>query len=116
MFGGTADTRPFIPFHPDAYELTVNLALSPDDAHSGGRLIGLFNSRVQAVVRPEGDATVHSSQLLHAVSKMTSGVRYSLILVSAHLPAPHVLRSVEHRHTIAPHTPGATVHPVPMLH
>jgi hypothetical protein len=80
------DTRPFIPFHPDAYELTVNIALSSDEAHSGGQLIGLFSGQVRALVRREGDATVHSSQLLHAVSRMTSGVRYSLILVSISPP------------------------------
>ena len=56
------------------------MALSSDEAHSGGRLLGVFNGRVQQVVRGEGEATVHSSKLLHGVTKMTSGTRYSLIL------------------------------------
>lgn len=74
-----AEERPFITFHPDAYEVTVNIALSADADHSGGRLVGLFNGKVQALVRPEGGATIHSSQLLHAVTRMTDGIRYSLI-------------------------------------
>ena len=73
------ETRPILKFHADAYELTVNIALSPDAGHTGGRLIGLFEGEVRALVRGEGSATVHSSSLLHAVSRMTSGVRYSLI-------------------------------------
>lgn len=74
------DTRPWIPFHPDAYEVTVNVALSSDAAHDGGRLLGVFDGRVQALERGEGGATVHSSRLLHAVSSMTRGTRYSLII------------------------------------
>mmetsp|Transcript_28203 Transcript_28203/g.90687 ORF Transcript_28203/g.90687 Transcript_28203/m.90687 type:complete len:105 (-) Transcript_28203:61-375(-) len=35
---------------------------------------------VQPLLRAEGDATVHSSRLLHAVSAMTGGTRYALIL------------------------------------
>ena len=74
------ETRPILKFHADAYELTVNVALSADAGHSGGKLIGLFRGQVRALERAEGDVTVHSSSLLHAVSRMTAGVRYSLIL------------------------------------
>lgn len=74
------ETRPILKFHSDAFELTVNVALSADAAHGGGKLIGLFAGEVRALDRKEGDATVHSSSLLHAVSRMTSGTRYSLIL------------------------------------
>jgi predicted 2-oxoglutarate/Fe(II)-dependent dioxygenase YbiX len=73
-------TRPILKFHADAYELTINVALSADAAHGGGRLIGCYSGRVRALERSEGDATVHSSSLLHAVSRMTYGVRYSLVL------------------------------------
>ena len=60
------DTRPWNPFHSDAYELTVNVALSDDDAHEGGRLLGVFGGAVQALQRAEGDATVRRSAT-HAV-------------------------------------------------
>ena len=73
------ETRPWILFHPDAYELTVNVALSSDDAHGGGHLLGVYDGGVRALLRCEGTATVHSSKLLHAVSRMTHGTRYSLI-------------------------------------
>ena len=73
-------TRPWIAFHPDAYELTLNVALSADDAHVGGKLLGIADGRVQVFERREGEATLHSSKLLHGVSRMTSGTRYSLIL------------------------------------
>ena len=73
-------TRPWIPFHPDRYEITVNVALSADVDHSGGRLLGVFGGAVQELLRSEGEATVHSSSLLHAVTRMTGGTRYSLIL------------------------------------
>jgi predicted 2-oxoglutarate/Fe(II)-dependent dioxygenase YbiX len=76
--------QPWTSFHFDNAETTVNVALSPDDDHSGGRLLGLFGGAVQSIERGEGEATVHSSSLLHGVSRMTGGVRYSLIMFFAH--------------------------------
>jgi hypothetical protein len=78
----STDTRPWIPFHTDAYEITVNVALSADNGHGGGRLLGAHGGKICALERAEGDATVHSSKLLHGVSAMTRGVRYSLIVFS----------------------------------
>ena len=48
--------------------------------HGGGRLLAVYGGRVHVIERPEGEATVHSSDLFHAVTAMTRGVRYSLIL------------------------------------
>ena len=76
----TADTRPWIPFHCDRAAVTVNVALSDDAAHGGGRLIAVVDEAVAPIDRVEGEATVHSSKLLHAVTCMTSGVRYALII------------------------------------
>ena len=66
----------------DAYEITVNVALGSDGDHRGGALLGAYGGAVRAIgPRGEGDATVHSSKLLHGVSAMAgSGVRYSLIV------------------------------------
>ena len=75
-----AGTRPWIPFHTDAYEVTVNVALGSDDAFGGGALLGVYGGEVRAICREEGDATVHSSKLLHGVTAMARGVRYSLIV------------------------------------
>lgn len=76
----SAGTRPWIPFHTDAYEVTVNVALGSDDAFGGGALLGVYGGEVRAICREEGDATVHSSKLLHGVTAMARGVRYSLIV------------------------------------
>jgi hypothetical protein len=76
----TRGTRPFIPFHCDKAAYTVNVACSDDALHEGGRLLCLLDGSLEELRRTEGEASVHPSSLLHAVSAMTSGVRYSLIV------------------------------------
>ena len=78
----TMETRPWIGFHTDAYEVTCNVALSDDDPEGGGRLLGVYGGAVQSMPRSEGSATVHSSKLLHAVASTRAGQmpRYSLII------------------------------------
>lgn len=76
----TPTTRPWFPFHKDRSALTVNVALSSDAAHGGGRLLGIFQGRVHRLEREEGCATVHPSTMMHAVSRMTHGARYALIV------------------------------------
>ena len=60
--------------------MTVNVALSDDAAHSGGRLIAVFDGSVRRLERKAGSATVHPSSLMHAVSRMGAGTRYALII------------------------------------
>ena len=74
------ETRPWIGFHYDSCAVTVNVALSDDDDHQGGRLLALLRGGMHVLSRQAGDATVHPSSVLHAVSAMEQGVRYSLIL------------------------------------
>ena len=76
----TRGTRPWIPFHCDSASVTVNVALNDDAEFGGGTLLGVHDGAVAAFAREEGEATVHPSTLLHAVTAMTAGVRYSLIL------------------------------------
>jgi len=77
----SVDTRPWIPFHTDAYEITVNVGLCDHDRPAGGVLLGAFGGEIRALRRDEGAATVHPSKLLHGVSAMKgAGVRYSLII------------------------------------
>lgn len=40
----------------------------------------LGGGRVCAIQREEGEATVHSSELMHAVARVGGAVRYSLII------------------------------------
>ena len=56
------------------------LALAPALALT---MVGVYGGGIHAIPRGEGDATVHSSSLLHAVSRMVRGVRYSLIMFFA---------------------------------
>jgi hypothetical protein len=74
------DTRPWIQFHCDRAAVTANIALRPDRLHEGGRLICVVDGELESVEREEGEATVHASSLLHAVTAMQLGVRYSLIV------------------------------------
>ena len=73
-------TRPLINFHRDGCAVTVNVALSDDAAHRGGRLLIVLSDGVRVLHREAGQATVHPSSVLHGVSAMESGVRYSLLI------------------------------------
>jgi predicted 2-oxoglutarate/Fe(II)-dependent dioxygenase YbiX len=64
-------------------EVTVNVALTDEAEHTGGRLLALYGGRVQEISRREGDATIHSSSLLHGVSRTVRGIRYSFIMFYA---------------------------------
>ena len=75
------DTRPWIGFHTDRSAVTVNVALASDGTHEGGRLHAIIGGAHTIVEREEGEATVHGDDLMHAVSAMRAGVRYSLVML-----------------------------------
>ena len=83
----TPESRPWHPFHQDRAAITVNVALSDDSAHGGGRLVGIFADGAAAFERREGTATVHLSRIVHGVTCMTRGVRHALIVFLGHEPA-----------------------------
>lgn len=60
--------------------MTVNVALCNDDDFDGGKLLTLCDRAIRRIDRREGEATVHASTLLHGVSRLRAGRRYSLIL------------------------------------
>ena len=74
------EERPWIQFHCDKAAFTCNVALADDALHDGGRLVCVAGGELHEIARREGEATVHRSSLLHAVSAMQCGVRYSMIL------------------------------------
>ena len=77
----TPNTRPWNPFHHDSAVVTVNVALSADADVDGGKLVAVGAADGLATIcRAEGEATVHDSRLLHAVTRTRAGTRYSLIL------------------------------------
>ena len=78
----SAGGRPWIPFHCDSARLTLNISLCSEADFDGGELLVAAGGRLRAVVRQEGEATVHASTLLHGVARMAAGpaARYSLII------------------------------------
>ena len=61
--------------------MTVNVALTSDTRDiEGGRLLGVYGGVIQPILRAEGEATVHSSSLMHGVTLVRRGTRYSLIM------------------------------------
>ena len=58
----------------------VNVALSADADVVGGKLMALCGGEIRSIEREEGEATVHDSSLLHGVSRVYDGLRYSLIM------------------------------------
>jgi len=77
-------TRPWFPFHFDGSILSMNVALNDDSEYRGGTLLAILHDEVRAFPRAEGTALVHSSALLHAVTCMREGVRYTLIVFFGH--------------------------------
>lgn len=75
-----APSRPWLPFHGDRARTTANISLSDPESHTGGCLLAAIDGAIVAIPRAEGQATVHNSALLHGVSKLTSGSRYSLLI------------------------------------
>ena len=73
-------SRPYIAFHSDVSSYTVNIALNEDSRFEGGRLLALSGDGLTVPSRALGTAILHSGNLVHGVSKIESGTRYSLIL------------------------------------
>jgi len=68
-----------IPFHRDHSLVVVNVALNDD--FDGAKLIFAEGERLSVPIRGRGDATVHDCTVVHAVSRLASGVRYNLYAV-----------------------------------
>ena len=76
----SSDTRPWINFHADAYSTTINIALDSSTTHEGGSLVAVADGKGETIER-QGEATVHDSRLLHAVTSIRGArIRHSLIL------------------------------------
>lgn len=73
-------TRRGLERHSDMADWSVNVALTSDEAHTGGRLRIFREGRVDEVVRRAGDATVHKGSVEHDVTPVTKGERASLIM------------------------------------
>ncbi len=73
------DTRAHIAFHTDVSSWTANVPLdAPDDA-SGGRLLMLYGGALRDEPRVQGEVLSHRNDLVHGVSRVERGERWSLI-------------------------------------
>ena len=74
--------RPFIPFHVDRSRFTVNVALEDSSLtrSSGGQLMAMYQGRLRAIARAQGEATIHGPDVLHAVAFAPGGTRSALVL------------------------------------
>jgi uncharacterized protein (TIGR02466 family) len=73
-------TRPYIAFHSDTSSYTINIALNDDSGFDGGKLLAVNGTTLKAPLHSRGTAILHTGNVVHGVSKVESGTRYSLIL------------------------------------
>ena len=70
----TRETRPWIGFHHDVSTVTINVALSDDRDHSGGRLHAIMDARHTVLwPRSEGEATAHGVRTRNTGSPTSHG-------------------------------------------
>ena len=75
-----------IGFHVDGSYATktAHVSLNDDTEYEGGRGVFYSQGQWQIAKRSRGTVTVHSRDILHGVTKLTSGTRYSLFVVDKH--------------------------------
>ena len=71
-----------IPFHlDDTTQQVMQVPLNGDDTYVGGRLVFASPQGTCVPVRPAGSATLHNCKIVHGVTALQTGVRYSLYVV-----------------------------------
>lgn len=73
-------------------DLSMTLFLSPPESYEGGELEVETPSGPQAIKLPAGQAFVYTTNLLHRVRPVTSGVRYAAVVWMQSLIADDQLR------------------------
>ena len=84
-----------IPFHCDGgyATKTVQVCLNQGFEYDGGRLVFYALGKLEVPQRRRGFCTIHDPNILHAVTRVTHGVRYSLFVVDkANTLGKNVLR------------------------
>jgi len=69
-----------INLHLDHSKKTMQVALNGDHEYVGGRLAYVTSKGLTIPSRTRGCATVHDNRIVHGVTRLESGVRYSLFL------------------------------------
>jgi hypothetical protein len=70
-----------INFHTDHSMLTMQVVLNDKSQYEGCDLVFVTSAGFQKPIRNAGSATIHDNTILHGVTKMTYGVRYSLFFL-----------------------------------
>ena len=80
--------RPFIGFHVDDCDATVNISLSDPLEFDGGKLLLIGQEMVLSPIRTLGDALIHPWYTCHAVTAVTKGERWTLIMFFSNMYPP----------------------------
>eukprot|EP00930_Biecheleria_cincta_P004941 TRINITY_DN105870_c0_g1_i1.p1 TRINITY_DN105870_c0_g1~~TRINITY_DN105870_c0_g1_i1.p1 ORF type:complete len:596 (-),score=95.95 TRINITY_DN105870_c0_g1_i1:112-1899(-) len=68
-----------INFHRDHALVTVNVSLNSDSEYKGGKLVVVTPEATTIFQRPAGHAAIMDTALVHGVTSLQAGFRYSLI-------------------------------------
>ena len=70
-----------IPFHVDVSRKTMQVAPNSESDYVGGRLAFVTAAGVKCPARSMGSATIHNREIVHGVTELCAGKRYSLFLL-----------------------------------
>merc|ERR1712048_1187917 len=77
----TEASKQCIPFHKDVPRQVLQVPLNSPDEYLGGRIVYVTNKGFESPARVAGSATIHDDSMIHGVTRMESGTRYSLFAV-----------------------------------
>tara|TARA_B110000285_G_scaffold230409_1_gene296971 strand:+ start:260 stop:1078 length:819 start_codon:yes stop_codon:yes gene_type:complete len=70
-----------IDFHKDYSTKTLKIPLNKESDYKGGDLIYLTNGKINKPEQKIGSMTIHTNDIVHGVSPIVSGIRYSLFVL-----------------------------------
>ena len=70
-----------IDFHKDFSTKTLKIPLNSHNEYKGGDLIYLTKNKIHAPIQKLNSMTIHTNNIVHGVTKLTSGIRYSLFIL-----------------------------------
>ena len=73
-------SRPRLPFHCDSCDASISVNLVDGGDYDGGDLVMLGDNQLLTAPRQAGSAAAHSADVAHAVTDVTRGDRWSLVV------------------------------------
>lgn len=73
----------FIDFHKDYANKTLKIPLNSHREYKGGDIIYLSNGRIHIPKQNLSSMTIHDNSIIHGVSPITEGIRYSLFILDS---------------------------------